>query len=127
VGSDYYISPAPGHTWGLSLETVGDALRKHWPGVVLEQENRAPGRTVLGFAFQEGGRTRLGSYFTVPGDCLVLDAIDIDIVPSVVAWFLGLTPPGVPSITYTPSNPDPTPIPERGDERAMREIYSRLD
>ena len=127
MGSNYYISPAPGHTWDLSLEDVAGALRNRWPDVVLEEEKMAQGRRVLGFAFPEGGRTRLGSYFRAPGECLVLDAIDIDIVPSVVAWFLGLTPRGVPSITYTPSNPDPTPIPERGDESALREIYSRLD
>jgi hypothetical protein len=127
VGSNYFVSPAPGRRWDLSLEDVANAFRARWPDVVLEEENRVPGRTVIGFMFQEGGRNRLGSYFTVPGECLVLDGSDIDVVPSVVSWFLGLTPRDVPSITYTPSNPDPTPLPAGGDEIALRKVYQTLD
>ncbi len=126
MGSDFYLSPTPGQKWDLSLESVAAALRARWPGVVVQEEHSMPGRTSLYFHFEDDGRTRIGSYFTVPGETLVIDGGDADALPEIVSWFLELTPPEVPSITYTPHTREPVAVPPRADEVQLREIYRPL-
>lgn len=126
MGFNFYVSPAPGQRWDLSLESVAAALRARWPEVVVQEEHSKPGRTSLHFHFQDDGRMRIGSYFTDPGETLVIDGGDAEVLPEVVSWFLGLTPPDVPNITYTPHTPEPIAVPPRADEATLRELYRPL-
>jgi hypothetical protein len=38
MGIDFYVSPAPGHKWGLSLESVAASLRSRWPEAAVVAE-----------------------------------------------------------------------------------------
>jgi hypothetical protein len=126
MGFNFYVSPTHGQKWDLSLETVAAALRERWPEVVVQEEHSMPGRTSLHFHFEDDGRMRIGSYFTIPGETLVIDGADADALPEIVSWFLGLTPPRVSSITYTAHTREPVALPPGADESQLREIYRPL-
>jgi hypothetical protein len=126
MGFNFYVSPTPGQSWDLSLESVTAALRERWPQVVVVEEHSIPGRTSVHFHFEDDGRMRIGSYFTIPGETLVIDGADADALPEIVSWFLGLTPQGVPSVTYTAYTREPVALPLRADASQLREIYRPL-
>jgi len=126
MGFGIYVSPAPGQKWDLSLEAVAVALRARWPEVVIQEEHSLPGRTSLYFHFEDDGRTRVGSYWTIPGETLVIDGAYADALPEIVSWFLGLAPADVPGITYTEYTREPVALPPRADESQLREIYRPL-
>lgn len=123
MGIDFYLLPAPGHKWNLSLESVAAALRARWPEVAVVDETPMLGRASLHFNFHDDGRIVIGNYFIDPGETFVIDGIGAELVPEIISWFLGLTPPDVPSVTFTDVAPEPQPLPLRADEAALREVY----
>ncbi len=127
MSDKFFVSPAEGHRWGLSLDAVTEALQARWPDVVIHSEDLAPKRSLIDFHFEEGGHTRLGAYYTVPNEFLEMESTDLDIQPNVVAWFLRLMPPDVPNILYTASLEQPIPVPSRADESTLRAIYRRFE
>jgi hypothetical protein len=123
MGIDFYVSPAPGHKWGLSLESVAASLRSRWPEAAVVDESPMLGRASLHFNFHDDGHIVIGTYFTDPSETFVIDGIGAAAVPEIVSWFLGLTPPGVPSVTFTDVEPEPRPLPLRADEATLRDLY----
>jgi hypothetical protein len=105
---------------------VAAAVLARWPNAVVKEEHSMPGRTSLYFHFEHDGRIRIGSFFNTPGETLVVDGADADALPEIVAWFLGLTPPDVSNVTYTPYTPEPIPVPPHADEKTLREVYRPL-
>lgn len=124
MGFHYFLQPAPGQSWGLSIERVSRAIRERWPDASVVPET-SPAGPSLYFQLREGGQPRVGTYYPPPGEQVTLEDHDIDVVPRIFAWFVGIAPDKVPSLTFSGVAPDPLPVPAEDAEQALGTIYNR--
>jgi hypothetical protein len=124
LGFHYYLAPAAGQEWGLTFDSVTRAIQDRWPAARIVPSGSKLAGPSLYFRLEEGGEPRIGTYFPPPRESVVLDDHDVDVVPRIFAWFIGIAPMKVSSVTFSEMAPDPLTVPTENVEEALQAIYT---
>jgi hypothetical protein len=110
-GSLFVVAP-PGAQWPLSLGDVETHLRQRFPDALVFHDTYATsGEPYLRFQVRlADGEERRGLY-AQRGDLILKEGFPADWADT-IAWFLGLLPPGTPTVVMVEDNPVPVPLPE---------------
>jgi hypothetical protein len=127
LSGSLFIAAPQGARWPLTLDEVEAHLRQRFPDAVITRETMATsGEPYLDFHVRLADGTPRQGVYVERGNLVLSDGLPADWAET-IAWFLGLLPPGTPTVVMVEDNPVPVPLPEATTTpEAIQELLENL-